>query len=325
MITIFRKEGGAIISSELASKDEIPASTIWIDVINPNMEEESNLESKLGIDIPTGEEIWKNHVLNRLYTENGVSYMTAAIITKGAAPYPQTSSVTFIVCPQYLLTIRSIAPNSFANFTKRLLSHPGSFPTGYDVLEGLMEEVITRVAHNSELVIEDLDVLSHKIFISGSDANDDKSASQMMKEVLLTLGTCTDLNSKINESLHSISRMLWFFKDIKGISNDVSSGIGVLISDAKALSQQTAFLSAKITFQLDATLGMINVEQNLIMKIVSMVTVFFLPPTLISSVYGMNFRSMPELSWQFGYPMAVLMIFAVAIAPYMYFKKKGWL
>lgn len=325
MINIYRKNSGIITASELLQSADIPDDTIWIDVNQPTPEDEAHLQNTLGIDIPTREEIWKNHVLNRLYTENGVSYMTAAIITKGSAPYPQTSSVTFILAPGYLITMRNISPNSFANFTKRLLSHPRNFSNGYDVLEGLLEEVITRVAHNSELVIDSLDDLSHKIFLQNSLDKVDKGSSQMMREVLVNLGACTDLNSKINESLHSISRMLWFFKDVNGVPVNVGSSISVLISDAKALTHQTDFLSDKITFQLDATLGMINVEQNIIMKIVSIATVFFLPPTLISSIYGMNFKDMPELDMAYGYPMAIAAIVTAAVVPYMYFKRKGWL
>jgi magnesium transporter len=325
MITIFKNSGNSIISSNISSKDTIPADALWIDLVSPTHQEQELLKKQLSIEIPSSEEIWKNHVLNRLYTENGISYMNAAIITKVGSAYPETSPVTFILSHNYLITIRSISPTSFSNFDHRIQHFPRKFSSGANVLAGLLEEIIVRVAHNSEVVVEDLDRLSHEIFNSNTFENYKKSPSQVMKDVLKRLGACADLNSKINESLHSINRMLSFFSNISDKTPEVSKAIGVLKTDSNTLMQQTSFLSDKITFQLDATLGMINVEQNMIIKIFSIVTVFFLPPTLVSSIYGMNFVHMPELQWIEGYPFAVGLMIAIAVSSYMYFHRRGWL
>lgn len=120
-------------------------------------------------------------------------------------------------------------------------------------------------------------------------------------------------------------RILAFFQQTHMHDYKLVNGINILMADVTSLSQQTAFLADKITFLLDATLGMINIEQNVIIKIFSEVAVFFLPPTLISSIYGMNFDHMPELHWINGYPFAIGLIFACAFLPYLYFRKKGWL
>lgn len=325
MISVFHKRGNAIASSMISATDTLPEGAIWVDITSPTPEEEKSMENQLGVEIPSREEVWKNHVLNRFYKENGVSYMTAALITKLDSPYPQTSSVTFILASGCLVTMRYISPTSFQNFSQRLMRYPKKFSTSADVLEGLMEEVITRVAHNSEVVVDELDALSHTIFDATTMRKSKKNPSQLMQEVLRRLGSCADLNSKINESLHSINRMLSFFRDEPGNSPEVKSGIEVLITDAKALIRQTAFLADKVTFQLDATLGMINVEQNMIIKIFSVVTMFFLPPTLVSSIYGMNFQFMPELQWVEGYPMAISLMLICSGLPYLYFRKKGWL
>jgi magnesium transporter len=308
----------------IAAADPVPDGALWIDICNPSLDEEKSIEAQLGIEIPTREETWKNRVLNRLYQENGIAYMTAAIITKVDSPYPQTSSVTFVLGPHYLLTIRYISPTSFQNFAQRLMRYPQKFLTGSYVLEGLLEEIITRVAYNSEIVVAELDTLSHEIFGSESlGAN--KQPALIMKGILRRLSTCADLNSKINESLHSTGRILSFFRQVHGHSKEVDDGIRTLMTDVQALSQQTAFLADKVTFQLDATLGMINVEQNMIIKIFSVVAVFFLPPTLLSSIYGMNFSAMPELSWDYGYPMAIFLMMMCAVVPFVYFRRRGWL
>lgn len=309
--------------------DTIPKDVIWVDVRSPDEKDLDVIEKQLGVQIPTKREIWKNHVLNRLYIEDGIAYMTAALITKVESPYPGTSAVTFILAPGYLLTVHEIDPTSFRNFSGRIERPSDAFPTACHLLEGLLEEIITRVAYNSEIVVETLDDISHGIFgeeeVKSNVAVENKSTSQMMKAVLRRLGAAADLNSKINESLHSINRMLVFFKQVVCNYPDVDANIDILVTDAAALTTQTAFLSDKITFQLDALLGMINVEQNLIIKIFSVVAVFFLPPTLVSSIYGMNFHFMPELEMHIGYPFALTLMLVSAIIPFLYFRKKGWL
>ncbi len=325
MLTIYYRNGDALFSAPLEGNDSVPDGALWIDLLNPTLEEEKRIEDQLRIEIPTREEVWKNQVLNRFYTENGVHYMTAAIITKVDSPYPQTSSITFILAPKYLVTIRYISPTSFTNFSGRIIKSPKKFPVGAHVLEGLLEEIITRVAHNSEIVVDALDQLSHDIFAMDKIEANRKNPSQVMKEILKRLGTMADLNSKINESLHSLSRLLNFFKQVHGQDKTMEDAITTLSTDVNALTKQTAFLSDKITFQLDATLGMINVEQNVIIKMFSIATVFFLPMTLISSIYGMNFAHMPELQWAYGYPFAIALMLMSASAAFLFFRKKGWM
>ncbi len=324
MMTVYCRRNDAVVALTLSVADEIPKDVVWIDMQSPTQEEELSAERQLGIAIPSKEEVWKNQVLNRMFREKGNAFMTAALITKIDSPYPQTSAVTFILTPLYLLTMRQIAPTSFQSFATRIQRTPAQFPTSQHILEGLIEEIITRVAYNSEMVVDTLDKLSHTIFNLDELVKHRKNPSEMMKKVLADLGRAADLNSKINESLHSIMRMVGFFKQDM-LNAEVDAAVNVLITDTIALTKQTAFLSDKITFQLDATLGMINVEQNLIIKIFSVATVFFLPPTLISSMYGMNFNEMPELSWAYGYPMAVGMMVGCAAIPFFYFRKKGWM
>ena len=325
MIYLFYKTEYGASSAIINAGDTLPEGTMWVDIYNPTPEEEHSIESQLGIAIPSREEVWRNQVLNRFYNENGIAYMTAALITKMDSPYPQTSAVTFILANEHLVTIRYINPTSFQNFSQRILRYPKKFTNGAGVMEGLIEEIVTRVAHNSEVVVEVLDSLSHDIFGATTFETNRKNPSQLMQAVLRRLGTCNDLNSKINESLHSMLRLLNYFKEVHTGGKEVHNSLRTLQTDILALTKQTDFLNSKINFQLDATLGMINVEQNLIIKIFSVVAVFFLPPTLVSSIYGMNFHNMPELDWQWGYPVALTLMFMCAAVPFIYFRKKGWL
>lgn len=325
MIFVYFQEQNNVLCRVLGANENISAEAIWVDVRNPDETDIGIIENQLNIKIPSEHEIWKNHVLNRFYIEDDKAYMTAALITKVDSPHPGTASVTFVLAPKFLLTVHDIDPTSFRNFTARLVNSNEVFPSSHHVLEGLLEEMITRVAYNSEIVVETLDDISHNIFGNEDGGKKGKSASQKMKTILRRLGAVADLNSKINESLHSFNRMLVFFKQIVAADTQVHARADILTTDVNALSTQTAFLSDKITFQLDALLGMINVEQNLIIKIFSVVAVFFMPPTLVSSIYGMNFQHMPELNLTYGYPVAIFLMFFSALIPFLYFKRKGWL
>lgn len=183
---------------------------------SPTPEELERVQRHLGIEIPNKTEVWKNHVMNRLYVEDGVAFMTAAIITKAASPYPETSPVTFILSPRFLLTMHDIDPTSFHNFEERIKKPIEKFPSTAHLLEGLLEEVVTRVAYNAEIVVSALDELSHGIFnhTPSEKTRKTKNISRQMKHVLRSLGEAADLNSKINESLHSLSRLLTYFRKV---------------------------------------------------------------------------------------------------------------
>lgn len=326
MIKIYSRRGNTTELIEAQSESDFPSGVAWVDLVTPTAAELDMVQKYYNIEIPSKKEVWKNNVLNRLYAEENIAYMTAALITKSGTPYPDTAAVTFILGPDFLLTVHDIDPTSFRNLGARLFKSGYLFQSSANLAEALFEEMIIRVAYNSEQVVTMLDELSHGIFATDIFLDKKvKNTTSLMKSTLKSLGNAADLNSKINESLHSISRMLIFFKQYTHNEPAQNSIIDMLSSDAQALITQSAFLSDKITFQLDATLGMINVEQNLIIKIFSIFTIFFLPATLVSSIYGMNFTHMPELHWVMGYPFALTLMAICAIVPQIYFRKKGWL
>jgi magnesium transporter len=330
MMTAYYREQDVLKTALLVrvkeNQGDILNRSVWIDLQNPVPEEERYLHEHLAIAIPSRAEIWRNQALNRLYSEGGTTFMTAAILHKISSAHPKTSAVTFILTDRCLVTIRQITPTSFSHFQQRLLNHPDSFRTGPEILEGLMQEMFMRVAWHMEMLVEGLDHLSRRIFDDHAFENKQGNPSIVMRRVLQKLGGLNDLNSKIHESLQSLERMLIFFRKVaRPDQAELKEDLDLLILDADALLNQTNFLSDKVSFQLDAALGMINVEQNLISKIFSIVAVFFLPPTLISSIYGMNFAHMPELHWQIGYPVALGLMVAVSSLTYIHFKHQGWL
>jgi magnesium transporter len=325
VITVFHRVDNKIAELELQPTQPVPDEPVWIDLINPTEDEMRNLPQNLNIALPSRGEIWRNHALNRMYTRDGTSYMTAAIFANEAQD-PHTDPVTFILTPDFLITIRETDPKAFLKFQELVLLKPKAYPTSADVLEGLMEEIITCLALDNDVLIKGIDKISGRILKDEGFGSKQDIASNVTRDVIRALGYLDDLNSKINESLHSLSRLLSYFHDSHGPgSQAVKRNADMLLSYTRSLSEQAEFLSHKIDFQLEAALGMINAEQNLIVKTFTVLAVFFMPPTLISSIYGMNFDHMPELQSPIAYPITLAVMVASALIPYYLFKKKGWL
>ncbi|TKW61311.1 MAG: magnesium transporter CorA [Blastochloris viridis] len=322
MITIYARDEGQLKLHMWMPGKPFPTGAIWVDAERPSLEELALLQQGIGLALPSKEERDRNFTLSRMFKSDGVSFMIGAVITKTLGPYPEIRPIKFILTEDTLLTIRDIQPTSFENFSTRLMGSNKDFESGPEVLHGLLEEIVLRVAFNADKVVDDLDKLSHRIF---DPHNMSEYKELTMRGVLRKLGAVADLNSQIHESLHSVGRMIAFFKEQQSDNHYLSRKLEVLSGDVRELTKQTGFQSDKITFQLDAALGMINVEQNLSMKILSVFTVFLMPPTLIGSIYGMNFHFMPELSQPWGYPFAIILMLASAIGPYLYFRKRRWL
>jgi magnesium transporter len=181
--------------------------------------------------------------------------------------------------------------------------------------------VIDRLADVLERVSRDIEKLSVEIFhpVETKASRRDRNFQRLLKDI----GRKESLTSNIRDSLASLQRLTGFLGNAVN-GKDARERVKTLAGDALSLADHASFLSQKTTFLLDATLGMINIEQNAIIKIVSLAAVVFLPPTLVASIYGMNFAVMPELQWLLGYPFALVLMVVSAILPYWYFRRRGW-
>ena len=303
----------------------IPRSAVWIDMLEPTREEEAAAEAALGIEVPTREEMQEIEISSRLYSENGALFMTATILSQTTTDTPEAKPVTFILAGERLLTIRYSEPKSFQAFVARATRPRCGYTTGEGAMVGLLETIVDRIADTLERLANDVDAMSLEIFANRSGR---PTKSRDFHEVLRRIGRKGDLNSKVRESLVSIVRLATFAEqrlDVRKATKETKAQVETLIRDVHSLTDHASFLSNKINFLLDATLGMINIEQNAIIKIFSVAAVVFLPPTLVASIYGMNFDVMPELKWVAGYPFALGLMVLSALLPYLYFKRRGWL
>jgi magnesium transporter len=324
MLSVYVPRGGCLERIEIAPGAALPENGIWFDLVTPTLAEDKLLEGHLGIAVPTREEMQEIEVTSRLYVENGARYMTATLMCQSDTETPRTTAVTFILSGHRLVTVRYDDPRPFSIVGTKLCRVSPSATTGEIVLMELLDAVIDRAADILERIGADVDQVSHEIFEPEESA---AASARNYRNILKAIGRKGDLTSKVRESLVSIGRLLLYLAneaDNMRWAKETRGELRGMQRDVQSLSDHAAYLSNKITFLLDAMLGVVNLEQNNIIKLFSVVAVVFMPPTLIASIYGMNFNNMPELSWYYGYYLALLVMLVAAIGPIAFFKWKKW-
>jgi magnesium transporter len=324
MLSIYVPHGTTLERIAVESGESLPEAAVWIDLVSPTVQEDKLVERLLGIAVPTREEMQEIEVSSRLYSENGARYMTATLMCRSDSPTPVTTPVTFILSGHRLATVRYDDPRPFAIVEHKLARACPPKVSGETVLMDLLDAVIDRSADILERIGAEVDQVSRTIF-----EPEEGGQSLSYKDVLKALGRKGDLTSKVRESLVSIGRLLLFIAtEAEGMrwNKDIRSHLQSMRRDTASLSDHATYLAGKITFLLDAMLGVVNIEQNSIIKIFSIAAVIFMPPTLVASIYGMNFhRGMIELDWEFGYPFALALMIVAAVVPILFFKWKKWL
>jgi magnesium transporter len=257
--------------------------------------------------------------------ENGARYMTATLMCRSDSDNPLTTAVTFILSGHRLVTVRYDDPRPFAIVGAKLARQCPAVINGEIVMMDLLDAVIDRSADILERIGAEMDQVSREIFEPDSLA---ANRPRKYNDILKAIGQKGDLTSKVRESLVSIGRILLYLAaeaDTMRWAKEAKAQLKGMQRDVQSLSDHASYLSNKITFLLDAMLGVVSLQQNNIIKIFSVAAVVFMPPTLVASIYGMNFKHMPELEWTEGYPIALFLMLIAAILPYFFFKWKKWL
>ncbi len=323
MIAGYGSESGRLVQLPISA--DVLDGLVWIDLINPSRDEERQLEAAIGLNLPTREEMDEIEQTSRLYDEDGALFMTALIPANTEDDAPVVAPVTFVLTGRRLITIRYHEPKAFALFCQRSTRGTNDLDTGEDVLCGLLDTIVDRLADVLERVGRDIEGISRAVFAKdGAKARRGKG----WQPTLEAIGRKGDLISTIRDSLGTLDRMTVFFGQrlrAEADSSVVRARLKDITTDIHSLADHSTFAAQKVTFLLDATLGLIGIEQNAIIKIFSVVSVVFLPPTLVASIYGMNFEVMPELTAKWGYPAALIGMLLSAVLPYLYFKHRNWL
>lgn len=325
MLFAYTQKGNTLERMAIEDGAALPEGVIWADLVSPTSQEEHLVEGMFGIAVPTREEMAEIEPSSRLYIEDHARFMTASLIYDSDTDKPKITVVTFILASGRLITVRYDAPKPFARVAAKLARFCSPGIAGEGVLIEILDAIIDRSADVLERVGTEVDLLSRRIFERGG-AQD--TPNQSYQAILRSIGRKADLTSKVRESLVSIGRLALFFAnetDHFRLTKEHRVLVKSMARDATSLNDHASFLINKIQFMLDATLGMVSLDQNNVIKIFSVVAVVLMPPTLLASVYGMNFKHMPELEWAHGYPFALGLMIVAAIAPYLFFKWKRWL
>ncbi len=331
MLRSYRRENSYIVLDQEGIPAEgatSPSQAVWIDLYNPAPQDNRYVEQLLAISLPTREEMQEIEVSARLYQEDGAEFMTLTAASLLETDEPINTPITFVLKGSTLVTMRYAEPKAFANFVARAQrSNAMPVANGEQIMMGLIESLLDRMADALERVGTGIDQVSRQVFRKGKEKA--SPSGEDLQAAIERIGQDGDLLTKVRESLVSINRVLTYHTSVeqqdKKITKDAKARTKVLYRDVVALTDQATFLSSKVNFLLDATLGLINLQQNQIIKIFSVAAVVFLPPTLVASIYGMNFTDIPELKWMFGYPWALGLMVLSAILPYLYFKRRRWL
>lgn len=299
-----------------------PEGAGWIDLFRPEPAETAAVEA-LGIEVPTLADMEEIEISNRLYRANGADYMT--LVVPGMTPEGDhiAGPVTFILGARRLVTVRHHAPRPFETYPGRAATGAAGCDTPERVFLGLVEEIVARLADLMEGVGRQLDETAREAFRDGAGRKPEE-----LTALLRAVGREGELLGRIRLALLSIERALSHFNQTLGTREDAPALAALVkgqMRDVQALGVHADYLAGRVTLATDATLGMVNLAQNATVRIVSVVAALFLPPTLIASVYGMNFAAMPELSQPWGYPLALGLMVGSAVATYLYFRWRGWM
>lgn len=320
MINVFVLQNGRLNQVNIDSRSDLEnAAPIWVDLTEPSDLERAWIKSIYGVTLPDEDEFSDIEASARYFeAENGDLHLRTDFLFEGDNDTSATMTVAFILARNVLFSVHAEDLPVFRLVRMRARSRPGSIGDYRDVLLDLYETDAEYSADALEGIYQKLEAVSHSVL--------KKSLSdQAAADVLNTIAHEEDLNGRIRRNMMDTRRAVSFLMRGRLLSAEQFEDARQILRDIESLDGHTAFLFDKINFLMDATVGFININQNKIIKIFSVASVAFLPPTLIASIYGMNFEWMPELHWGGGYPLAVVLMIGSAIAPFWYFRRRGWL
>jgi magnesium transporter len=301
------------------------AKPAWIDLLNPTADEIARVAADTGIRIPARESLQEIETSSRLRADGQVLYLSMPLALQDEAAGFIPIPLGFILSPQLLITVRFSEVHAFARVqeTCKLDAGIGSTAVFVALIEGIVDFAADRL---EKLSSELAHVSAHAFDPRMASLKAAKPASRELRNSLTEVGAAGDQLSRIRESVLGLQRVIAYVSKTGAdwLGPDLKTRLGTAQQDLSSLVDFEAHLSGKTQFLLDAILGFINTEQNEIFKVLTIVSVVGIPPTLIASMYGMNFHDMPELSWRWGYPYGLALIGLSIVLPVLWFKRRGW-
>jgi magnesium transporter len=298
----------------------------WIDLLRPTDDERRTVEARYGLQLPSLDELVEVELSSRVSEEDGVLFLnmpSAMAHPSEHAPSP----IGFVLGKDVLVTIRYQAFHAFDVVVKRLakLDHR---PTSTGTFSALVDEIVDASADALEGIASELAAISRSVFATSAAQNRSKLVSNdELRRVLAGVGDLGERLSRIRDSVLGLQRIVSYVatSDVNWIPHEVRAHLASPRSDLASLSEYQTNLADKAQFLLDAVLGFINIRQSDIFQVLTVISVVGIPPTLVASMYGMNFKNMPELSWAWGYQYGLALILISAMVPILWFKWKKWI
>ena len=328
MLTLYHSRTGRGEQPTDLAKASLPTTVAWVDLLRPEPDEVALVKRTSGLDVPSIGDLSEIESSSRLRNQNGAIYLSAPLIYRADRDQPLATPVGFLLTRERLITVRFEELSSFTTFAHRDLAAESDPLTSVAVFAGLMDAIADRLADILENIAAELDALSHRLFSTEpavrrlpARENDD------LRIILRRVGHSGDLASKIRDSLLGSGRIVPYVSTVAAdwLPPEIKPRLDTVRHDVLSLSDYDTHIVNEVQLLLDATLGLINVEQNNIIKVLTIVSVVAILPTLIASMYGMNFKGMPEYDWSWGYPYGLAMIALSAILPVAWFKWRGWI
>ncbi len=316
MITIYQKQYNKIVrNADVKLFDDLGYDDIlWIDLLNPTLKEQKAVEAFLEINLQTRQQ------LEEIETSSKYSETENAIFSNSNFFVPNDDSfvvepVSFIICEGVLVSVRNSEFRTFNEAAKKLQMNYRAYPTGYHLLISIME---VRIDFDADLV----EALSRQIAALSKDISLNESVE---KNIIRRINHLQENTMLIRENIFDRQRVLSGILRSERFPNDIYPKLTLMIKDVNSLINHADFASERLDFLQDTALGLINLEQSKATKIFTVASLFFMPPTMIASIYGMNFLHMPETHFRYGYPMALVLMVVVSAGTYWYFKIKKWI
>ncbi|GAN81684.1 magnesium transporter CorA family protein [Acidocella aminolytica] len=300
------------------------SEAIWFDLEKPSAEEYAFVTRVTGFSLPHYADLSEIESSSRLSVDAGVLTLSLPVVTRIAGVL-ENGVCGFVLSPERLVTLRFAPSVLFNQFTARAPAE--GVPGSVHIFVALLEGIVDRLADALEKLREELDKLSHKIFHHRLGSRTPaRNAERELQRILVTLGQDYDSISYLRDSQLGVARIApYVLTAVEWIPKTLRERLKSVQKDVSSLNEFSTHLTDKVQFLLDSTLGFINIAQNSLIKVLTIVSIMGIPPTLIAGIYGMNFHDIPELTWKYGYGFAWALMIISAVAPLVWFRKKGWI
>jgi magnesium transporter len=318
---------GPPIEIDSHERADLVSHAVWIDLLDATEAERTMVERATGLQVPDRAAVAEIETSSRLVDQNGLLTLTTPMVSRDATGGLTVAPIGFVVAADRLLTLRYAGSVVFDRFAAHFCLD-GELRSGMQPFLGLLEALVDRLADVLEQLGAELDTISAELFDRGTGGRaPSRRRDAFLQQTLAGIGRKGAHISQLRDGLLGVARIVRFVAETASgrLHESELRRLKVLERDIASLSDYDTQLTNKIQFLLDATLGFINIEQNNIIKVLTVVSIVGIPPTFIASMYGMNFKNMPELNWTYGYAYGLSLIALSIIVPLVIFWRRGWI